>query len=201
MRRLVFLLAVMAATLVVASGVGLAVARSGGPGDDFLKGTDGSDVLEGNGGDDDMLSFRGKDTMDGGPGRDAVLGGDKNGPQTGDKVLSGGPGRDFVGGGSGSDELSGGPDADGVLGGPRESKNADSMDMVDAGGGKDVVEVKDIPADKDFADCGNGFDRVLVDGKDKTRNCEKKFADRSEFDNSLKGEGYFLPIQSLYDRP
>ena len=48
MRRTVLLLAVMAAVLVMASGVVLAVARSGGPGNDVLRGTEGHDALAGN---------------------------------------------------------------------------------------------------------------------------------------------------------
>ena len=51
----------MAAALVMLSGVALAVAISGGPGDDTIRGTNGTDALEGHGGDDDLLGLRGAD--------------------------------------------------------------------------------------------------------------------------------------------
>ena len=47
MRRVILLLTVMAATLVVASGVALAVTKIGGPGPDVLRGTHGDDRLVG----------------------------------------------------------------------------------------------------------------------------------------------------------
>jgi hypothetical protein len=42
MRRTILLLATMAAALVMVSGVALAVAISGGPGDDTIRGTKGT---------------------------------------------------------------------------------------------------------------------------------------------------------------
>ena len=50
MRRTVLLLAVVAACLVMASGVALAVSKVGTNGNDVLKGTDGKDNLLGLGG-------------------------------------------------------------------------------------------------------------------------------------------------------
>ena len=47
MRRTILLLTVAATTLLLASGVAFAVSRSGGPGDDILRGTDGTDALPG----------------------------------------------------------------------------------------------------------------------------------------------------------
>ncbi len=47
MRRVGLLLAIMAAALVVASWAALAVVRTGGPGDDYLRGTNGPDALSG----------------------------------------------------------------------------------------------------------------------------------------------------------
>jgi hypothetical protein len=49
MRRTVVLLATMVLTLLVASGVALAVVKIGTDGPDFLIGTKGSDVLSGRG--------------------------------------------------------------------------------------------------------------------------------------------------------
>jgi Ca2+-binding RTX toxin-like protein len=197
MRRTILLLAVMAATLVMASGVALAVARSGGPGDDTLRGTNGTDALEGNGGDDDLLGLKGTDALSGGSGRDAVLGGNEFGPRAGDRALSGGPGRDFVGGGKGSDALSGGPGGDYLFAGPPFGEAADDVDAIDAGEGNDAIEAKNVPAARDVIDCGGGFDRVLVDSKDLTSGCERKFTSPRRYFNSIRGEGYFVPLRSL----
>ena len=63
MRRVGLLLAIMVAALVVTRGVALAVVRSGGPGDDYLRGTNGPDALSGKGGDDVLLGLRGDDAL------------------------------------------------------------------------------------------------------------------------------------------
>jgi Ca2+-binding RTX toxin-like protein len=47
----------------VASGVALAVVRTGGPGDDYLRGTNGPHALSGRGGDDVLLGLRGDDAL------------------------------------------------------------------------------------------------------------------------------------------
>jgi Ca2+-binding RTX toxin-like protein len=83
MRRTILLLATMAAALVMVSGVALALAISGGPGDDTIRGTNGTDALEGNGGGDDLLGLRGTDALAGEEGRDAVLGVNEVGPKAG----------------------------------------------------------------------------------------------------------------------
>ena len=62
MRRVILLLMLVAATLLVASGVALAVTKAGGPGPDVLRGTDGRDLLDGRGGDD-VLFGRGATTI------------------------------------------------------------------------------------------------------------------------------------------
>ena len=197
MRRTMLLLTVMAICLVMASGVALAVARAGGPGDDTLRGTNGTDALAGNGGDDDLLGLRGTDALSGGKGRDAVLGGNERGPQAGDRALSGGPGRDFVGGGKGSDALSGGEGGDYMFASSPFGEAADDVDAVDAGAGRDAILAKSEPAARDAIQCGRGFDRVLVDGKDLTSGCERKFTKDGEFFRSIEGEGYFQPLNSL----
>ncbi len=197
MRRTMLLLTAMAAVLVMASGVALAVARSGGPGDDTLRGTNGTDALAGNGGDDVLLGIRGTDALSGGDGRDAVLGGTERGPRAGDRALSGGPDRDFVGGGKGSDALSGGGGGDFMFAGPPFGEEADDVDAIAAGDGKDAILAKNEPAAKDVIDCGGGFDRILVDGKDVTNDCEREFTSPREFFRSIGGEGYFVPLNSL----
>ncbi len=196
MRRAFLLLTVVVAALFMASGVALAVARSGGPGDDTLRGTNGRDALDGNGGDDVLLGFRGTDGLSGGEGRDAVLGGNEIGPQAGDRALSGGPGGDFVGGGEGSDALSGGAGRDYMYAGPPFGEAAGDVDAIDAGDGDDAVYAPNRPAAMDVIDCGRGFDRVLVDSKDVTSDCERVFTRPGEFFRSLfnSNYNYFAPL-------
>ena len=57
MRRTIVLLATMALTLLVASGVALAVTRIGTNGPDTLRGTNGTDNLLGNGGNDILYAL------------------------------------------------------------------------------------------------------------------------------------------------
>ena len=95
-RRMVALLAmvVMAATLVIASGVALAVTKFGGPGNDILTGTNGPDTLVGGSGDDTLDGLPGPDQIFGGPGDDFVADGEDSGGA-----------RDILVGGSGDDTL------------------------------------------------------------------------------------------------
>ena len=58
MRRTILLLATMALTLLVASGVALAVTKIGTDGPDTLRGTNGDDNLIGKGGNDDLYALR-----------------------------------------------------------------------------------------------------------------------------------------------
>jgi hypothetical protein len=81
MRRVILLLTVMAATLVLASGVALAVTKIGGPGPNTLRGTNGADHLLGNGGNDVLFALGGTDNLLGGEGKDWVLGGNKPAPK------------------------------------------------------------------------------------------------------------------------
>ena len=172
MRRTVLLVAVMAACLVLASGVALAVNKVGTNGNDVLRGTDGEDNLLGLGGQDDIFGRGGSDNLAGGAGKDNVLGGDER-PGGGDKNLDGGSGNDFVGGGRGSDNIAGGDGNDFLVdGGLRES----SRDNLAGGDGDDVIDVINRPAAKDLVSCGSGSDRVLADRKDAVaRDCEKVF--------------------------
>ena len=61
MRRMVLLLTVMAAALVLASGVALAVNKVGTSGPDTLRGTNGNDNLLGLGANDVLFAFEGRD--------------------------------------------------------------------------------------------------------------------------------------------
>ena len=70
MRRVVLVLMVMAAALLVASGVALAVNKIGTDGPDTLRGTNGNDDLLGRGANDVLFAFKGRDNLVGGPGKD-----------------------------------------------------------------------------------------------------------------------------------
>jgi len=96
MRRAILLLTLIGATLLAASGLALAVTKTGGPGSDILRGTDGRDLLDGNGGDDILYG----------------RGGNDNSPQlftTGEVEggLIGGFGDDVIYGGTGNDDMIG----------------------------------------------------------------------------------------------
>ena len=66
MRRTIVLLATMALTLLVASGVALAVTKIGTNGPDTLQGTNKADNLLGKGGNDVLYALGGRDTLVGG---------------------------------------------------------------------------------------------------------------------------------------
>jgi Ca2+-binding RTX toxin-like protein len=172
MRRTVLLVVVMAAVLVMASGVALAVNKIGTNGPDTLRGTDGADNLVGLGGNDVLLGLGGSDNLLGGDGKDAVLGGNERRPAGGDKNLVGGDGNDFVGGGKGADNMVGGDGNDLLVdNGLREF----SKDTLSGGSGNDVIDVFHKPAEvKDVVVCGPGFDRVISDRADLVApDCEK----------------------------
>jgi hemolysin type calcium-binding protein len=162
MRRVILLLTVMATTLVVASGLALAVTKIGTNGPDTLRGTNGDDNLIGKGGNDRLFALNGRDTLVGGPGKDWV---DTHptGARSGDKNLEGGTGNDIVFGGRGSDNVLGEDGNDLLVDGPSREFSLDKLSGAD---GNDVLLVDNVPAAKDLATCGGGFDRVLADRKD-----------------------------------
>ena len=163
MRRTLLLLTTMVVALLLASGVALAVNKVGTHGPDTLRGTNGDDNLLGKGGNDDLYALNGRDTLLGGPGKDVVVDKPRGGWAGGDKNLQGGPGNDVVVGGRGSDNGSGDAGNDLLIDGPtRES----SLDKVFGGDGNDVFLVDNVPAVKDIAICGGGFDRILADRED-----------------------------------
>ncbi len=163
MRRVILLLTMMAATLVVASGVALAVNKMGTNGPDTLKGTNGADNLLGNGGNDTLFALAGNDNLLGGAGKDEVLGGDERKTKGGNKNLVGGADNDVVYTGLGSDKAVGGTGNDLLI---EEKTRGLSMDTYSGDPGNDVFLVNNKPANKDIVACGSGFDRVLVDSKD-----------------------------------
>ena len=176
MKRTIVLLATVALTLLVASGVALAVTRIGADGPDTLRGTKGNDNLIGKGGNDKLLALAGNDTLLGGPGKDTVNGGSLARPFRGDKHLVGGPGNDLVQGGLDSDDLVGQEGNDLLVDGDNGDVSAPQKDNLAAGDGNDVIGSINKPADVDVIVCGSGFDRVLVDRIDVVApDCEKVF--------------------------
>src|SRR5215217_6183572 len=139
MRRTIVLLATMALTLLVASGVALAVTKIGTNGPDTLQGTNKADNLLGNGGNDVLYALGGRDTLVGGGGKDWVLGGNKARPLGGVKTLLGGPGNDGMFGGRGPDDMVGGSGNDRLSGDPRPDRmrGEEGRDIVDGDSGSD----------------------------------------------------------------
>jgi Ca2+-binding RTX toxin-like protein len=189
MRRTVLLLATMALTLLVASGVALAVTRIGTDGPDTLRGTNGADNLLGLGGNDRLFSLAGDDNLLGGPGKDVVWGGrfvgsccQDNDFSGGDKNLDGGPGNDDVDGGRGSDNIVGGTGNDIMFEGAEP--DVAKIDNISAGAGNDGVWVLNwSPRGKDVLSCGSGFDRVLADRLDViAADCERVFYGQRNID-------------------
>jgi Ca2+-binding RTX toxin-like protein len=173
MRRVILLLAAMAATLVVASGVALAVNKIGTDGPDTLRGTNGDDNLLGKGGNDILFGLGGRDNLLGGPGKDIVLGGNERRLSGGDKNLVGGSGNDTAIGGLDSDTILGEEGNDLVIDGPDREF---ATDKLSAGDGNDVVAAVNRPAFEDIVTCGGGFDRAIVDREDVLApDCEKVF--------------------------
>src|SRR5918997_4156878 len=174
MRRTIVLLATMTLTLLVASGVALAVTRIGTVGPDTLRGTKGDDNLIGQGGNDILLSLAGDDTLLGGPGKDVVNGGNLAEPFGGNKNLVGGEGNDAVQGGLGSDNVLGGEGNDFMVGGEFEPPAV--KDVLTGGADNEVIDVANKPAGKYVVTCGGGLDRVLADRADMVApDCEKVF--------------------------
>jgi hypothetical protein len=189
MRRVMLLLTMMAATLVVASGVALAVNKIGTNGPDTLKGTNKADNLVGLGGNDRLFSLAGRDNLLGGSGKDVLFGGrivggccDDKDFSGGDKNLEGGPGNDVVQGGKGADNLAGGRGNDDLFEGAEP--DVAKPDNISAGAGNDTVWVLNwSPRGKDFLSCGSGFDWVIADRTDVIApDCERVFFGRRHID-------------------
>ena len=212
MRRAILLLTMMAVTLVVTSGVALAVNKVGTNGPDTLRGTNGADNIVGKGANDVLYALGGKDNLLGGEGNDWVLGGNKRSVQGGDKTLVGGPGNDGVEGGLGSDTLlgasgndfaDGGPGSDNISGGEgndfvvdgERRGSADATDILTGGEGNDVLDAASKPAGRGFLTCGRGFDRALADTEDVVApDCEKVAVGPAavrELQQQLEDSGYF----------
>jgi Ca2+-binding RTX toxin-like protein len=198
MRRTIVLLATMALTVLVASGVALAVTRIGGPGPDTLRGTNGADNLLGNGANDVLYALAGRDTLLGGEGKDWVIAGSPEDQSAqGDKILVGGPGNDAVLAGQGADNVVAGGGNDEIIDGDfREF----SHDNISGGAGKDAFFVWHKPAYRDTIVCGSGFDRVLADPKDVVApDCEWVKILKGPIDELLAQEQQFVNSPPIVD--
>jgi len=141
MRRTIVLFTTMALTLLVASGVALAVTKIGTNGPDTLRGTNKADNLLGNGDNDVLYALGGRDNLLGGEGKDWVLGGNERRAFGGNKNLLGGRGNDGVNGGIGSDTALGGSGDDYVAGdnGSDRVEGQEGRDFLFGGLGSDSV--------------------------------------------------------------
>jgi Ca2+-binding RTX toxin-like protein len=97
-RTALLMLAVMAAALVMASGVALAKNFVGTDRGERIVGTDSADTIDANGGDDTVIGKRGADNIRGGNGKDKQYGGRGN-----DIIHSEGSYRDLINCGRGVD--------------------------------------------------------------------------------------------------
>jgi hypothetical protein len=188
-KRAILMVATMALTLLVASGVALAVTKIGTNGPDTLMGTNKADNLVGLDGNDRLFSLAGRDNLLGGSGKDVVWGGrivgrccDDNDFSGGDKNVAGGPGNDVVNGGRGADNIVGGRGNDNLFEGAEP--DIAKPDNISAGAGNDAVWVLNwSPRGKDFLSCGSGFDRVIADRTDVIADdCERVFFGRRHID-------------------
>jgi hypothetical protein len=139
MRQAALVLTTMALALLLASGVALAVNKTGTDGPNILMGTNESDKLLGRGGKDILLGEGGKD------------------------ILRGEAGNDVAQGARGADEIFGARGNDLLIDGPLTESSEDNLS---GGRGKDVLDAFNRPAFEDTIECGKGFDRVLADSKD-----------------------------------
>ena len=157
MRRTVLLMASMALTLLLASGVALAINEircdggkcNGTPRNDKMLGSLRRDIMYGFKGDDRLFGRAARDDLYGFDGSDAIYG------QAGNDKVSGSDGRDSLDGSRGSDSLNGGnnPDYldggagdDEMYGGSDESNDTfvvvdgDGTDLLNGGKGDDTYD-------------------------------------------------------------
>jgi hypothetical protein len=171
-RRLVLLFTVVGASLLLASGIALAVTIEGNNNPNTITGTAENDTLVGYGGADTISGLEGSDSISGGDGSDKLFGSDEHQSTTrgASENIAGGRGDDTIVGGYGADDLSGGADDDTILEGPADDASEDS---VKGGAGSDKINVASVPAFRDVVVCGDGSDSVEIDAKDSVANdCE-----------------------------
>jgi len=173
MRRGIFLLTVMAVTLVVASGVALAAVVNCTAGQPCL-GTNKDDTLRGTEEPDEMNAKQGDDWLFGLAGADFMLGDDlvplAETVTDGNDKLYGHKGEDELVGFGGNDVLDGGGSADDIDAVERSLNQGE--DTVSGGSGSDVILAAD--GRRDVINCGSGRDTITVDKNlDEVANCER----------------------------
>ena len=141
MRRTATILAVVLLMGVSSSGVALAAYE------DLITGTDGNDIISGTGKSEHISGLGGDDRLNGADGADLIEG------DLGSDELGDGGGQDIVNGNGGADNLIG-------QGGDT------SPDRFYADSGRDTIQSRDVPADKDTVECGAGTDTVYADKAD-----------------------------------
>jgi Ca2+-binding RTX toxin-like protein len=143
MRRVILLVVVMAATLVVASGLALADIIVGDGGDNHLVGTNGNDDISGAAGNDDIFGLGGQDRLFGDSGHDEVRGGngaDRLHAGLGNDRLLGQDGKDFANAidkqvndvvicGPGKQDVAGFDDRDDLFGSGNEDRVSESCEF------------------------------------------------------------------------
>ena len=144
MRRVILLSTVMAAMLVLVSGVALAASRTGDNGPNNIVGTNRADTLLGRGGHDLVNGLGGNDFVSGGAGHDDFSGG------FGDDVVSGGPKGDYLHGD--------------VWDGHSSGSGQRGNDFLIGGGGNDTIYSAE--GHPDTIVCGGGRDWVEADHSD-----------------------------------
>jgi Ca2+-binding RTX toxin-like protein len=191
MRRALLLVAMMAVSLLVASGVALAVNKIGTDGPDTLRGTNKADNLLGRGGNDVLFGKDGRDNLLGEEGKDVLFGGFEDGTGSGDKNLVGGSGNDVVIGAKGSDNIAGGAGNDLLV---EDGLREFSKDTISGGSGNDVLDVFHKPAAvQDVVACGSGFDRVIADRADLVApDCEKVVVVHGSLENVFQQADRFF---------
>jgi Ca2+-binding RTX toxin-like protein len=183
MRRTIMLLASIALTTVMASGMALAATVNCVAGAPECIGTPNPDTINGSADADNMYGRAGADEMRGNEGEDYLQG------DRGADRLGGDEGRDTLWGGSllgvgplddSSDVVHGGVESDYIYSGFAQKG---SVDRVFGDRGNDTVEAEKAygyPKTKDIVDCGRGKnDTVYFDkGLDVVENCEHRHPDQ-----------------------
>jgi hypothetical protein len=183
MRRTILLMATMALTLFVASGVALAAtvncisgtACTGTKNADIMNGTADADSMFGRAGADKMRGNEGEDYLQGDRGADALGGDEGKDVLWGGSLLGAGPLDDS------DDVVHGGIESDYIYSGFAQKG---SVDHVFGDRGNDTVEAQKAygyPKTKDIVDCGPGEnDTVYFDkGLDVVTNCEHRHPDQT----------------------
>lgn len=147
-------------------------------------GTFKNDKMMGTNQGDNITSRHGDDYILGGKGSDALAG------SNGNDLLYGELGNDWISGGNGTDRLYGGVGNDKV--------HAGSVNYYD-GPFHIIGNRTEFPPYKDFADCGEGYDKVFVDVLDVYKNCEVVYGvdpDMTDINRDISNLTGF-PIRSM----